>query len=79
MWTDYLTILYRVDPRFSESIEGQGGGTKKQSMALAVRSGSGIEELGGLGFPALVQRMVKVRGGGYIHLVFWLEYFISLL
>lgn len=47
--------MSRVDDRFSESL---ADGRSKQH-AGGTRSGSGIEELGGLGFTALVKRMTK--------------------
>jgi hypothetical protein len=61
-------LVLRVEPRFSESIaegkvarqEGAEGQAVRQRGA--VRSSSGIEELDGLGFSALITRMVKVSG-----------------
>ena len=55
-------VRNRVEPRFSESIndgQGEAGGRRQ----VAVRTGSGIDELSGMGFSSLVQRMVKVSGG----------------
>jgi hypothetical protein len=53
-----LPPLLRVDPRFSESLLDAQATAKKRPNAA--RTGSSIDDLGGQGFPALVQRMVKV-------------------
>lgn len=63
MLTCDFTFCDRVEPRFSESIAdgNKNRSTSAGAAACTVRSGSGIEELGGLSFLSLVQRMVKVR------------------